>query len=404
MSSSNAEGATSQAPRTLTLLLPDWQHLDTILGAAEPFAMWQVGPQPLLHHWLDHAVNEGYSKVWLLCSDRPAEVRRAMEEAKLWPIEWQLESVAKVERPKANQDPDTIYVDRLPGQPLLEEPPRDGWELLRHWYSLRETWFGHIDDDQMEAFRTLAIGRFCSIHPSAELRMPVWIEDYVQIGPGCVVGPNVSVGRGAVLEGPSRVKNSVITAHTYLAGHTELRDCYLDGGLLLNLRHGARVPNLDMMVADSLQADSQKPPLKERVQGLLLYMGFSAADMLLPGKANGRKLSTFDGLTLDNAKGALWRRRRRWLKHVIKGDMRLFGVLPRTEEQLEALPGEWKEILRKAPKGVFAYSDLHGSHSPDDEIEPVHAVFQATSPESQIMEAIKENPWKLFRTKPADSD
>ena len=390
--------------RVLTLLLPDWQHLDTVLENRHPFALWTVGAQPLLYHWLDHAVDEGYRQVRIEVSDRPAEVRRAMEEAQLWPIEWTVVPKARIETPSSQEDPDCVFVDRLPGLQSPSEAPSDGWELLRYWFALRKHWFDQVNaDHHLEAFRTLAIGRFCSIHPTAKLQMPVWVEDYAQIGPGCVVGPYVNIGRGAVLEGPSTVENSVITAHTYLAGHTELRDCFLDGGHLLNLRLGARVQNLDRIVADSLQPDLQRPAIKERAYSALLYAGLSIADRLLP-KDEGptrRVWASFDGLELEEmSKGPLWRRRRQWLRHVVQGKMRLIGVLPRTHEQLDALSPDWQDILRSAPCGVIAYSDLHDSHSADDELEPIHAVYQASAPPDQMQATIRDQLWRLLKKRP----
>lgn len=388
--------------RILTLVLPDWQHLDTVLESPLPFALWNVGAQPLLHHWLDHAVDAGFGTVRLLVGDRPAEVRKAMEDAKLWPIRWEVIPQAKVQVPTESESESEVeYLDKLPGQPDLDGPPADGWALLRHWYSLREAWFASVDGDHMEAFRTLAIGRFCSIHPTAELRMPVWVGDYAQIGPGCVVGPNVNIGRGAVLEGPSRVINSVITDHTYLAGHTELLDAYLDGGRLLNLRLGARIPSLDRIFADHLkQEDIRRPPLAERALSGLLYGLFTIADRVLPGRpASPSEWRTFDGLPMQDGRGPLWRRRRSWLRHVFEGHMRLVGVLPRTQQQFDALSPDWQEIMREAPVGVLAYSDLHGSHTPDDELEAVHAAYQASAADAQIRETVRENAWRLFRVR-----
>ncbi len=385
-------------PRMLTLHLPDWQHLDTVLQSPQPFALWMVGPQPLLHHWLDHAVDQGYARVRLLVSDRPAEVRRAMEEAKLWPVEWEVVPRPRIDPPSADAA-DEAYLDRLPGSSAEQPPPEAGWGLLRRWFELRKLWFGTVEEERMEAFRTLALGRFCSIHPTAELRMPVWIEEYAQVGPGCVVGPNVNLGRGAVLEGPSLVENAVITDHTYLAGHTELRDAYLDGGRLLNLRLGAKVNQLDAIVADSLREPSRFGPTRlERLQAGLLFLAFAVADRILPGRAEPRPWRTAQGLELLDGAGPPWRRRHRWLREVVAGRMRLVGVLPRTAEQLAQLSPDWQDILRDSPVGVFAYSDLHGSHGPDDDLEAVHAVFQASSVGDEIRATVRENLWTILRS------
>lgn len=388
----------TEAPiqEALTLVLPDWQHLDTVLDSPLPFALWKVGAQPLLHHWLDHAVDSGYERVRILVSDRPAEVRQAMTEAQLWPIDWEVVPRPRV-GPEDVEEAHAFFLDRLPGGAAPETEPEAGWGLLRHWFELRKQWFAEFESDGKEAFRTLAVGRFCSIHPTAELRMPLWIDDYAQIGPGCVVGPNVNIGRGAILEGPSEVVDSVITDHTYLAGQTELRDVHLDGGRLLNLRHGAQVAGLDRIVADSLRSEDELPTLRERAVSAVLFAGFTVADWVLPGRSQRRTWVSFDGLELEEGQGALWRRRRAWLKHVVAGRMRLVGVLPRTEDQLEKLSEDWQSIVRRVPAGVLAYSDLHGSHSADDELEAVHAVYQASAQGEELRATVRENAAQLFR-------
>lgn len=386
-----------RADETLTLVLPDWQHLDTVLESPLPFALWTVGAQPLLHHWLDHAVDAGFERVRLLVSDRPAEVRQAMREAQLWPLAWEVIPRPRVGPEDARPEP-AAFLDHLPGQPPPEAPPEDGWGLLRHWFQLRRAWFADVEGEGMEVFRTLAVGRFCSIHPTAVLRMPVWIEDYAQIGPGCVVGPNVNIGRGALLEGPSHVENSVVTDHTYLAGHTELSDALLDGGRLFNLRRGACVASLDQIVADRLGSHEDRTPWSERVQAAAMLTAFTALDRVLPGRRPERRWETHDGLAMtEQTGGPLWRRRRTWLRHVVAGRMRLVGILPRTRTQMAQLSPDWQSILRRAPAGVLAYSDLHGSHSPDDEVEAVHAVYQASTQGSQLRSAVREKASSLLR-------
>ncbi|NJK88295.1 MAG: hypothetical protein HC923_02150 [Myxococcales bacterium] len=145
--------------------------------------MWPIGEQPLLYHWLDYAVDRGYSRVLLICSDRPAEVRSVMEEAHLWPIEWELYPVRSV-----RDREDYEIVDHLPGLPRPMGEITNGWELLDRWFLLRRAWFD-LTMPNDEARRPLALGRFAQIHPTAEIVMPVWFEDHVQIGPGCRVGP-----------------------------------------------------------------------------------------------------------------------------------------------------------------------------------------------------------------------
>lgn len=379
-----------------TLVLPDWQHLDTVKRSPIPYGLWQVGQQPLLHHWLDHLVDQGVRELRILCSDRPGEVRRAMEEAHLWPIDWTLESMATEERP-----PGSDVVDHLPGRPRPRRPD-DGWELLEHWFALRRQWFDRAPGE-IHGFERLSLGRFTQVHPSAVLRPPVWFEEYAQVGPGCVVGPYVNLGRGAVLEGPSVLENAVVTDHTVLAGHTELKDAILDGGRLFNLRHRAEVPRLDALIADSMKVRNFEPSWTERAVAGVLYAGFEAGAWLRRESRPPRQVKDFSGLELaEGQEGPLWMRRRHWLREVAKGKLRIWGVLPRSSEQLEALDPEWRRVLEDAPRGVFAYSDLHGSHAADTDLEPIHAVFQATSPRVAMANVFKENVWKLLTTEPEE--
>jgi hypothetical protein len=378
---------------TLAIVLPDWQRFDTVLRSPLPFVLWQVGDQPLLYHWLDHAVDQGYEKVALICSDRPGEVRRAMEEAQLWPIQWDVEPVAQSDA-RAN----AVVLNRLPDEEPPAPAPEDGWGLLQYWYALRKQWFDQmLADEQNQDMRTLAVGRFCTIHPSVVLNMPIWIEDYVQIGPGSVIGPYVNICKGAVIEGPTTIESSMVAAHTYLAGNTELRDCYLEGGLLLNLRHSARVAGIDMVIASSLKGDTRAPPVFERVYAFYLMIVFALL-ALFSGSGDQKTWESSEGLKLSERTGPLWKRRRGWLANVIAGKLRLFGVLPRTQAQLDGLSEEWRAIIARSPCGVFSYADLLGVHSADDELESVHAVYQATTPDEAMRSVFKENKWKIFRS------
>ena len=106
---------------------------------------------------------------------------------------------------------------------------------------------------------------------------------------------------------------------------------------------------------------------------------------------------THNGLKLhEYGKGTLPMRRRPWLMEVVKGRMRLLGVLPRTSEALGALSPDWQDIIREAPMGVFSYADINGSFSPEDDMEAVHAVYQATQPEEVMADIITSSFKTLF--------
>jgi hypothetical protein len=369
--------------KTLRIALPDWMPLDTVLKSPLPFALWPIGDQPLLYHWLDYAVNQDCESIIIYAMDRPAAIRQALTEATLWPIEWKLQAVDNYDSLEVD-----CWAHHLPELPVEEGLPKEGWGLLRYWLHLQKQWlnhtFAHTNALQAEM---LSIGRFCSIHPTATLHQPVFMGDYVQIGPGCSVGPYAVLGEGAVLAGPSHVEQSIIAPHTFLAGHTELKSCYLDGSRLFQLKHGIELPSIDSFIAGKLKVcpKSQKPPWKERLRALGLWVKthlahWNAKPILCQDFINhqGLRLRTYKGGNL------LWARKD-WLWHVVKGEMRLIGILPRTEQDLKQLSLDWQHILRDAPVGVMSYADCHPS-----EDEALHAVYQATQPRVLMEDCIRK--------------
>lgn len=377
----------------LRLFLPDWHVFDTVLRSPLPFVLWLVGDQPLLYHWLDEAVDRDAQGVALHCIDRPAEVRSAMDAATLWPLSWSLRPVAH----SGAVDPEVEPLVCLPGMAPPAPTPHDGWTLLDYWFALRRQWFDRVQAQSPEHGRRLSIGRYCSIHPSAELVPPYWIEDNVQIGPGAVVGPYVSVGRGSVIEGDASVENAFIAPFTLLARHTEVKDAILDGGRLLHLRHRVEVSGLDAVVAAPLRRPEGRPGLWERAAAGGLYAALSAVRWR--GRGHGPHLDTYDGLSLRSDRGSSLTARRPWLKEVVWGNMRLFGVLPRSAEQLASIDEQWRALIQQAPSGVLSYADLHGVHDADEEMEAVHAAFQAAAPSEALQTLCREKIKDALRRK-----
>ena len=363
--------------KPLRIHFPGWNAHETVLGRNEPFALWLIGDQPLLYHWLDHAVNQRYSKVIVYTTDHPAEIRQAMAAATLWPIEWKV-----VPSEPREEDEKTVEVRGLPWKNAFdgEEAP-SGWALLDHWFSQEKAWYESAFGQNEEVPDVnLAIGRNCNIHPSAKLHMPVYIGNNVQIGEGCEIGPYASVGSDCMLAGYNRVHHSKIEPRTFLGPQTELDTCYLSGGLLANLRHRALLPKVESFVADSWSRGVETAGISERALAVVMWGVLALRTLFLRRWGKRRSLATFQGLILTTFVDApLWRKRMPWLLEVARGRCRLIGVLPRTQQQFAALTEEWQEILAAAPVGVFSYADSHGCHDAEDEMEAVHAVFQATT-------------------------
>ena len=161
----------------LELVLPDWAELDTVVRSPLPFGLWTIGDQCLLHHWLDHAVNNGVETVRVHAADRPGAVRKVLDESLLWPLKIEFRSIASTSQAPSG----AVQVDWLPA---CDPPPAptDGWDLVTRAAAMEAAWL-----DRMAAspeHDLLSIGFSCRIHPEAELIPPYFVGDNVFIGPG----------------------------------------------------------------------------------------------------------------------------------------------------------------------------------------------------------------------------
>ena len=359
----------------LELVLPDWGRLDTVRRSPMPFALWTIGDQCLLHHWLDHAVNLGATAVHVYAADRPAEVRRVLEESQLWPVKIEFTAIAAT----ANAPAGAIHADWLPGA-TPPPAPTTGWELIERAAALEEAWLDRLAGEPDGAL--LSIGFLCRIHPDTKLTPPYFIGDHVFIGPGCEIGPYAVIGEGSVVALANRVAHSHLSVHSFVGPVTALENCWLDSGVLFNRKHQARVDQLEAHVLTSLERSTSYVPLADRLRALLLYLRLGGRP------AAGGTFETFDGRALPgDPKGGL-HNRRAWLPLVWQGKLSLYGVLPRTAAQFEALTPDWQTAIRHAPMGVFSYADAEGCHSPEDPEEAIHAVYQASLPPGTLNSAM----------------
>jgi hypothetical protein len=374
-------------PKEWRLALPDWGRLDSVWQRRLPFALWQVGEQALLFHWLDAAVDQGSEKVLLYCSDRPSDVRHAIEHATLWPIEIEVITVASISGLEVDD-----CINHLPRTAAPTEDPTAGWGLIQHWHSLEQAWLQSFTEETKNYGIYAAIGRSCEIAADAQLNPPFWLGNHVSIGPGSIIGPGAVVEDGCIVAGKSRIERAHLAAHTYLGPETDLTDAIIHRNNLLNLKHQAYVRGLEGFVAGSLQGkkaqitQQQSPSLRDRLRALrLLWRGRNAAKPETDATSATAKAATegtftgIDGQAWPELKSRAIEDRAPWLRLVLQGKLALFGITPRAASAIADLPEEWQSILKKAPLGAFSYADVMGSPEPGDMDEALHCVYQTTT-------------------------
>lgn len=358
---------------TLDIVLPDWGHLDAVRASPLPFALWTVGDQCLLYHWLDHAVNLGRESIRLFTADRPAEIRSAMQAATLWPLDWEVLPITGAQAAPA----DALLALGLPEEGRLKSVPSDGWELLDYLATLEKRWLASFHHDPIGEL--LTVGTRCRIHPETKITQPCFIGDYVLIAPGCEIGPNAVIGSGSVLSGDNRVVDSHLAAHSFLGPHTQLDNALLDGGVIYDRRNRVRLDRLEAHLTHNLEEEIRtKPTARERLIALGMMLKFGSRC------SYEGTFETHNGMVLRGRPDGDLHQRLSWLPQVLRGKMRLMGVLPRTAQQLAEIDAEQRALIANAPVGVFSYADCQGCHQSSDFEEMLHAAYQAALPPGQL--------------------
>jgi lipopolysaccharide/colanic/teichoic acid biosynthesis glycosyltransferase/carbonic anhydrase/acetyltransferase-like protein (isoleucine patch superfamily) len=252
------------------------------------------------------------------------------------------------------------------------------------------------------------ISRNVSLHPTVDLRVPAYIGPNCKIGRGARIGPSAVVSENCIIDEQSSVQNSLVAPGTYIGQGLELEQVIVDRNRLLNAKIGTTLLVSDTFLLSSLTERNAHLPLQR------LFSCFAALPLALvlwPVTAlvclylTLRKKGSF-GLDQavrtpagDNPGG--WREFRipRFRTHsrepasrcadlflrlspglfsVMKGDLFLVGVQPRTRREIERLPHDWKSIYLKSKGGLITEALVMSGNSPsEDELYTAEAYYSA---------------------------
>lgn len=385
--------------RSWQLLLPDWSDYDKIWQNEAPFCLWPIGNQPFIAYWMDQAVTEEIDQITIYTADRPTAIRAFLENGAYWsrPVE-----VVPIRSDESAPD-DAMPVVGLPNENRLAEPIEGDVGLLRHWLRLNRQWLARLDDYSLkiEVKHSAGgwIGPHVRIHPSAKLVPPFWIQGKCEIAAGAQVGPYACIGENTIIDENAIVEESVVLAGTMVGCNTTLDNVAVEGGLLLDSKHGCRVPILDSFILSNISDSIASTRWSERLTALFLFCLLSPIAAL--SRLDWSELEAHDGrggaLRLKTGqRGWIILQRWHWLKEVVKGRMRLVGILPRPIDWAAATADQ--EVARRLiaiPPGVISLSDVHDCHSPRDPSEWIHASYQALCSDKSVTRMVRAQLWKI---------
>lgn len=234
------------------------------------------------------------------------------------------------------------------------------------------------------------IGRNSNIHPEAQLIPPVFIGENCSISRGAEVGPGAVLGNDIMIDEEATVAHSTILDGTYVGQLVNVDHRVVNKALMIDINSGNSVYITDEHLLSKTYQDIDESSLSRTFDVvaasfiLLFTLPFSLPTVLLllvtngqvftstpyvhrvpgePGESRPRKNLNYNLYQFQtrNKKG-----QRSWigkwleqsdlhrlphLWNVLRGDLRIVGVKPLTEEENNKIQEEWQEKRYNALPG-----------------------------------------------------
>jgi NDP-sugar pyrophosphorylase family protein/lipopolysaccharide/colanic/teichoic acid biosynthesis glycosyltransferase len=256
------------------------------------------------------------------------------------------------------------------------------------------------------------LSRNVSLHPTAKVTAPVYIGEDCHIGPDAQVGPHAVLGRGCILGRDCTVRRSLVFPENYVGGFLDLTDVIVDRNRIL--RGEGTVTEADPVLLGSLTAGRSSRSVANLASRLfaLALLAASAPLLLLTAlflklTRSGPVLYRTYAVVLPEPIGSRRRTCTLWSFHpggpgavargeiepgvrsmlliflpalvnVVRGDLGFIGVAPRTPEEVDRLPPEWRTLYICCKAGIVTEAAARCDvGSADDERYAAEAYYAA---------------------------
>jgi hypothetical protein len=255
------------------------------------------------------------------------------------------------------------------------------------------------------------LGRNVSLHPTATIHAPVFVGENCQIGRGARLGPGAIIGAGTLVDEHSSIVHSVILPGSYIGQSLDLDHAVVNRQRLFNVRLEAPLMVTDAFILGDLRRAGVRKWFSaalSRFLGLMLLAGLFPLLVLalvlrfLSGQ--GPAVHACEAVLLPAPEEGPWPTFRQWLLlpraealacdrwqflffvflpgllQVVAGHCRLCGLPPRTVEEIQTLPGDWREFYLKGKPGLLTESLIqYGPQANDDERFAAEAWYAAVA-------------------------
>lgn len=265
-----------------------------------------------------------------------------------------------------------------------------------------------------EADESIWLSRNVSLHPTATLLSPVYINENCRINKGAKLGPDVVIGKDCVIDSGCTVRESVVFPGSYVGEGLELTDVIVDKNRLINVRFGAAVSISENFILGGISGpgigQGLSKILSQGIAVLLLLLAwpvilatflvcvirrgqvmFKKEAIRLPAPIDQTQWRSFNLLSFaqdnedikkegGNAVKHLFFRFLPGLISIAKGHLRFVGVSPRTREEIKDLSPDWRELYLKTKPGIVSEAYVNYGDTPtEDEVYTAEVFYSVAA-------------------------
>lgn len=261
------------------------------------------------------------------------------------------------------------------------------------------------------------ISRATTLHPKARITPPVFIGEHCQIREEANIGPYVVIENNCIIDSQSFVKNTLVCQKSYIGEGLEVNESIVDRDLLINLAHDTQVRISDHFILGEMKLPSLKETILRSLgrylaclmivllAPLLLFLIFcypikKKPVVKVPSLPDPNHWKIFSLYTFDMPKNSdsFWASLPK-LFNILKGDMNITGLPPRTVHEVMQLSEDWQHIHLNGKLGLITLADveLPPEATPED-FFTAEAYYQAhTSVKYDILLALRWLKKKLSK-------
>ena len=264
-----------------------------------------------------------------------------------------------------------------------------------------------------EASEGIWISRNVSLHPTARLTAPVYIGENSRISAGVQLGPRVVIANNCLVGQSSTLSETVVFGGSFIGESLELTNSIVDRNRLVNVRVGAAITIADNFILGSF-VDRQLRHFARRavsrITAVLLVLLTSPLLLIswlwcklagvkpaicrktvvrLPAVDDRSEYGTYNLISfcaspdVHNRSGGaheLFSHFLPGLVNVAGGHLAMVGVAPRSAEEIDALPRDWKQLYLGSVAGLITEAYVvHGAAPAEDLLYSAEVFYAATA-------------------------